>query len=273
MYKAWNKNLTKETDERVRKQSLWKVGKTKENCAFVRRQSETLKEGYRVGRIKVEHSEVTRKKIGEKLRRSVWIIKECFNCGSYFSIRLLDVVNRGYGKYCSKGCQYESMSYRSDGGKWWLTNPEAARRLSERNKVMNSKIFKEYWASEEWADRQVELIFRGLMKKPSSYEEKLIYLKDKYKLDYMYTGSGKGMVVMGRKSPDFMNTNGLKIILESYSLGHLGNFKPLDYEEVRSKHFGKYGYKVIFFNEDDLFRPDWEEHCLEKIKSSENDKS
>ena len=32
-----------------------------------------------------------------------------------------------------------------------------------------------------------------------------------------------------------------------------------------SKHFAKYGYKVIFFNEDDLFRGDWEEWCLGKL--------
>ena len=60
-----------------------------------------------------------------------------------------------------------------------------------------------------------------------------------------------------------ISSNGRKLLIETYhSFWHDKN-----YETERFKIFEKYGYKTLFFNENDLTRGDWREYCLGRIKN------
>ena len=115
---------------------------------------------------------------------------------------------------------------------------------------------------EEYREKQVSKILKGSLKRPTSYEAKIISLIKKYNLPYKYVGDGE--VWIGRKNPDFLNINGEKILIEVYSAYR----HPDNYEIIRTIHFSKYGFKVIFLNDNDLYRnKNWESQCLGKILS------
>ena len=140
--------------------------------------------------------------------------------------------------------------------------------LEEQNEQRKGRTYEEIYGSEKAIEIKKKIVSSTLLiwsKGLSSYEKRLEDLIKKYKLNYKYTGSGKDVVIIGGKVPDFMNVNSLKVVLEVYSKSHLGEWKPLNYEESRRKHFVKYGFKVIFFNEDDLFRDNWEVWCIRKL--------
>ncbi len=148
-------------------------------------------------------------------------------------------------------------------------NPFYGKHHSEKTKTMVAKKnkinTKRNWKNPIYREKVIRNVFKSLHKKPSFYEKKIIELNKKYNLGYKYTGSGKQITIIGGKIPDFINVNGRKVIIEVYSKGHLGNLKPYNYEFIRSRNFSKYGYTTIFLNENDLFKDDWEEHCLKKL--------
>jgi hypothetical protein len=96
--------------------------------------------------------------------------------------------------------------------------------------------------------------------RPTSYENKIINLIEKFNLPFKYVGNGK--VWLGNFNPDFIECNGKKLLIETYcSYWHIQN-----YEKQRYAIFKKYGnFRTLFINEDDLERKDWESHNLNKI--------
>ncbi|MEK6878257.1 MAG: hypothetical protein AABY22_01545 [Nanoarchaeota archaeon] len=104
------------------------------------------------------------------------------------------------------------------------------------------------------------------MKRPTSFEQKIILLCSKYQLPFIYTGDGR--ILIGSKNPDFINEEG-KIIIEVF----LNYFKIRDYGSVenyinlRREYFAKRGYKTIFIREEEILSKNWEEICLKKIQN------
>jgi hypothetical protein len=100
------------------------------------------------------------------------------------------------------------------------------------------------------------------VKFPTSYEVKIINICKKNNLPFEYVGNGKFWI--GRKNPDFRCTKDKKLLIEVYcKFLHEPN-----YEQIRQEHFSKYGYKVLFLSDDDVFYPEkWEIICLTKINS------
>jgi len=218
----WNKSLVKETCEGLRKLSEKLRGRTKENDEGVRKRSEKLR-----GRTKETHEGVRRQ--AEKLT----------------------------GRTKETDVRLRRQSERVI--KWWA---DLSLEKKEEFFRRHSEKMTKWWSSLTQKEREEiwRKVHKGADKRPTSYEKKIIYLVNKYNLPYKYTGDGE--VWLGNANPDFMNTDGIKVVLETYA----GYWHSLDYEKVRSEHFSKYGYEVIFFNEDDLFRLDWEEHCLKKLE-------
>lgn len=103
-------------------------------------------------------------------------------------------------------------------------------------------------------------VLKSLFKTPTSFERKIIDISKKYHLPYEYVGDGKLWV--GGKNPDFINTNGEKLIIETYC----SVWKSKDYEKERYKIFAEFGFKTLFLNEKDLICGDWENICLDKIQ-------
>lgn len=111
-----------------------------------------------------------------------------------------------------------------------------------------------------YSKEHFEKILRGVMKRPTSFEKKIIDLCKKHNFSFKYVGDGQ--VFIGFKNPDFIETNGKKLLIETYcKIWH-----PNNYEKKRNKIFSKYGYKTLFLNDNDLLNKNWEQICLNKIK-------
>ena len=131
-----------------------------------------------------------------------------------------------------------------------------------KNSISNSIALKELWKNPEYHERTVMSILKGIHKRPTSYEQKIIDLIEEYNLPFRYVGDGQAIIEY--KNPDFINTNGQKILIETYSIF----WHKSGYEKERTKIFADYGYKTIFLNDNDLCYSDWKEKCLSKLKES-----
>jgi len=84
---------------------------------------------------------------------------------------------------------------------------------------------------------------------PTSLEKKFLGIVEKNGLPYKFVGDGSFMI--GRKNPDFININGLKIAVEVYAryykLRHAETVK--EWQEDRERVFKEYGWTAIFFDE------------------------
>jgi len=136
---------------------------------------------------------------------------------------------------------------------------EAQRRPEVRQK--KSIASKKCWTDPEYAKKVVERGIRGRMKRPTSYEKKLIVLGEEFNIPIEYVGNGKLRV--GRKNPDFVDTTYGNSLIEVY----YSFFKSDNYEVERKEYFCKYGYKTLFLNENDLKNEYWKKICVAKIKS------
>ena len=83
----------------------------------------------------------------------------------------------------------------------------------------------------------------------SSLEIKFENIIKKHNLPYKFVGNGE--VIIGRKNPDFVNTNGKKIAIEVFYNKHKNVFRGgLDaWKADREKVFKSYGWNVLFFSE------------------------
>lgn len=114
----------------------------------------------------------------------------------------------------------------------------------------------EKWKKErsEWMKKQsVEFFAKRLRRRPmSSLEVQFNELFTKNKLPYKFVGNGDFWI--GRKNPDFINTNGQKIAIEVYYRRHkeqfAGGFER--WKEDRVKCFREYGWETIFLEPTDL---------------------
>ncbi len=132
--------------------------------------------------------------------------------------------------------------------------------LSKETLAILSKKRKELWQNKEYAEKTIRAQLKGLLVRPTSFEQQIIDLCKKNSLPYKYVGDGE--VIIGYKNPDFICATDEKKIIETY----FTKWHILDYEKQRTNHFLKYGYKVLFLNENDLICDNWEEICLKKIQ-------
>lgn len=137
-----------------------------------------------------------------------------------------------------------------------MNRPEVKKKLGISMKISMKKL----WQKEEYKEKQIKAVLKGLLKRPTSFEQKISNLCFKYNLPFFYTGDGRFLI--GYKNPDFRHKN-LPILIEVYNDFH----HPKDYEEKRRKHFSKFGYKTIFINQKEVLDKNWEEVCLEKINN------
>lgn len=107
--------------------------------------------------------------------------------------------------------------------------------------------------------------------RPTKPEQRLIEIIKKYNLPYRYTGDGD--VMIGRKNPDFFNTNGNKVVIEVFGVAfHSPLFtfrKNMPYHQMYEgtiEHYKKYGLKCIIFWDRDILRENAEQFVIETLK-------
>jgi transposase-like protein len=185
----------------------------------------------------------------------------------------ITVWNVGLTKETSDGMRRISES------KIGVKKPELTKRNLENNPMNNpetrkksGKGVREQWKdpnskynSKEFRENQSKTLIERMMKRPTSFEQKISDLCMKYHLPFVYTGDGR--MLINFKNPDFVCEE-KKIVIEVF----LNYFKIRDYGsienymKIRGEHFAKQGYKTIFIQEEEIKDKNWEEICLNKIK-------
>jgi G:T-mismatch repair DNA endonuclease (very short patch repair protein) len=122
----------------------------------------------------------------------------------------------------------------------YIVSPETRKKLGE--------ISKKKWQDPEFREKTIKATFLSLEIFPNKPERKLRkILKKLFPGEYKYVGDGS--VLIGHKSPDFMNINGKKKLIELFgdywhSKAKTGLSKK-EHRKQRQKHFRKYGYRTL----------------------------
>lgn len=113
-------------------------------------------------------------------------------------------------------------------------------------RIKQSVIRKQIWENEEHREKTIKAILKGLIRRPTSLEQKFIEIIQKYNLPYKYVGNGSFLI--GFKNPDFININGDKSCIEvANRFHHQGNWA-----EKRKEHFKKFGWDCAVIFEDEI---------------------
>ncbi len=158
------------------------------------------------------------------------------------------------GKHNSPKTQFKKGNVPHCKGKT-KENYESLKKASEKMKKL--------WENPKYVRKMLKIF----MKRPTSFEQKIILLCSKHRLPFIYTGDGR--ILIGRKTPDFVNKKD-KIVIEVFlDYFKIRNYESIEnYMEKRGKYFSNYGYKTIFIKEAEIQDKNWEEICLNKIKNN-----
>ena len=136
-------------------------------------------------------------------------------------------------KYCSNKCQLKYQGGPTNKGV--PLSKETKERISR--KLTGRKLSEEH-------------IKKCLMRhEKSGLELKFEKIINDLHLPYKFVGNGE--VLIGRKCPDFINTNGEKIAIEVFNRKHKEKFRGgfVEWKNNREYIFNSYGYKLLFFDE------------------------
>jgi len=104
----------------------------------------------------------------------------------------------------------------------------------------------------EYRERHLRATLQGLLKRPTSLERNLIKFFAAHNLPFKYVGDGSFLI--GFKNPDFVNTNGRKIVIE-VSNAYFRRNTP-NWVRERKEHFLKYGWDCIILQTDQRYLSD-----------------
>ena len=197
------------------------------------------------------HSEETKKKIG---------LSNLGKRQSEKQKRKMVETRMRNGSYRVSNEQRKKASEHSP--RYWL-----GKKFSEEHKQrMRESSMK---ISKEIKEKRLKLILRGLMKRPSSFEQKISDLCFKYNLPFIYKGNGDFLINF--KNPDFVNEKDKIVIEVFYSWYKIRNYGSVEnYKKFCIDKYEPLGWKVIFLDEQDLNNKNWEQICLNKINKINN---
>jgi hypothetical protein len=144
-----------------------------------------------------------------------------------------------------------------------------SQEIIDKMKISNKgrSPFKKIWSNKESAEIFIRHQLQGLMKRPTSFEQKIIDLIKENNLPFKYVGNGQFLINF--KNPDFINENDKIAIEVFYSW-----FKIRDYGSVENyKEFCKNKleeWKVVFIDENDLNANNWKGICLNKMQARDS---
>lgn len=247
---VWNKGLTKETDERLMEISKRFKGKTFHNKSAFQKghpdlvpkearkraslkmkggNSGSFKKGQHSGSKNVNYRNIP-KKLLEKLylkeRLSMTQIKNKLKCD-------MGTLKRKFDRY-------------------------GIKRRSNRQSVLIRH------EDPKFKERIIKASIKGLLKRPTSYEQKISDLCFKHNLPFIYKGNGDFLINF--KNPDFVNEKDKIVIEVFYSWFKIRDYGSVEnYKEFCRRKYHPFGWKVIFIDELDLNCENWEDKCLNKI--------
>jgi len=137
---------------------------------------------------------------------------------------------------------------------------EKMSKTQQKMKEKKSEQQKEKWRNPQTKEMMLKRFLSNITKRPTSYETKIINLCEQHSLPFKYVGDGQ--IWIAYKNPDFIETNGKKLLIEVYDQ----YWHSEDYEESRGKLFSRFGFKTLFLSQKDLTPVNWQIICLQKIQ-------
>jgi len=231
----WNRGLTKETDERVKKLS-------ESYCLTMKKRYPNWIRGH-LGK---PHSSDAKKKMSlrrlgktyeEIYGKNANLMRECRrqNC-------VLKPFKNGH-KPWNKGLTKETDLRIARNAKGMLGNQRSKGCVPwNKGKKMMKDKYPKYWSE----DRLQKVIMKPHAK-PNEKELLLIrILQNLIPNEYMYVGNGK--LIVGGYCPDFMNVNGKKKLIELW-----GDYWHRNHNtQNRIAHFKKFGFDTLIIWEHEL---------------------
>jgi very-short-patch-repair endonuclease len=188
--------------------------------------------------------------------------RHCKICGKLFRPPVSNA-KAGRGKFCSLKCYWESLKKRkmvecfACGKKVfvWPSRAHNHRRIFCSNKCKGSVTGIEHGFKK---GERPWFIERGLphpgiiSRKPNKIENTLISIIDNHNLPFKYVGNGEFWVQ--NRNPDFICTNGKKLLVELFGdYWHTRKVRsPEETEDGRKLFFYRYGYKTLIIWEHEL---------------------
>lgn len=197
--------------------------------------------------------------------------KICLNCEIEFRVHRY---RKDEAKYCSHKCASEHKRGRPSWNKGLKSSVSTCEKIRQNNlrlwqdpkyRAKQIQARKDNWKRPEYRKRLLskearQARLKGLFVRPTSFERKIISLIKIHKLPFKYVGDGE--ILISKFNPDFINTNGQKLLIETYC----SRLHPPNYVKQRYAIFRKYGFRTLFLSEDEIEAPNWESICLNKIQ-------
>ena len=272
---SWNKGLTKETDKRVRintERSAITIKKLIKEKKLNPTNNLGLyaKKGDFVGKpippmLGKKQSKEAKQKISE-------------NSGMKNDKEIREKVGKTLKRLYREGKLIHPMKGKTHSKKSTTKMSKTKKRLIKEKKlklktIPKGQTYDEFYGKERaieiknkiFSAKNRESMLKGLLKRPTSYEQKISDLCIKSNIPFIYTGNGTFLI--GHKNPDFINEK-KKIAIEVYhNYFKIRDFGSCEnYEKQRSEYFAKYGWDVIFIRTEEIEDKNWKEVCLNKIK-------
>jgi len=231
----WNKGLTKETDERLKKLAdSYRLAIKKRYPNWIRGHlgkphSATAKKKMSLSKLGKTYEQIYGKKANlmRERRRKQCILKPFKKGHKPWNIGLTKEndpkiarnARRMLGNQCSKGCV-----------PW------------NKGKKMEKDKYPKYWSEE-----RLQKVIMKPHAKPNEKELLLTtILQNVVPNEYVYVGNGK--LIVGGYCPDFMNANGKKKLIELWGDYWHRNHNP----QNRIAHFKKFGFETLIVWEHEL---------------------
>lgn len=139
-----------------------------------------------------------------------------------------------------------------------MRNPIYAKRMADSKRGKPNPKHREFWRLNH--DEQLRKMMVGEHKKPNKLETRLIGLIERSGLPFKYVGNWE--FILGGKCPDFMSTDGRKLLIELF-----GNYwhivKARETVEERVARFREHGFETLVLWEKEM---DDESVVVDKIR-------
>lgn len=144
----------------------------------------------------------------------------------------------------------QKMSMAHKGQNTW----SKGSKKTEETRIRNSIASRRMWADSEYRAKVIQGMIRANHQRPTKPEQRLLDIVCTNNLPFKYTGDGS-FIIHG-VNPDFVNSNGAKLVIEVFGdYWHNNQRNQLTWKRTelgRIMLFNSYGFKCIVFWESEL---------------------
>lgn len=165
--------------------------------------------------------------------------------------KIISVDTRKKLSEANKGKRHSPETEFAKGATPWIAGKNHSEETKEkmRGRHVSEENRKKLSVALQGRTLSAEHIRKALSRRtPTSLEKKFQSIIEKHNLPYRFVGDGS--FIIGRKNPDFINTNGEKVAIEVYAryykLRHAETVQA--WIEERERIFKEHGWKVLFFD-------------------------